>query len=164
MPKISRGLVPILLLVTGLSMAESSSANGKEDSEGAQKQPQQVHLEDFEVPLGDTGRMIAFTMFLFVNDQGKIWQVCRDEARVRDAVMTYLYAYPFRLTKDNDIDIKRVEKKLRPRINKALQVRLIEQVKIGKGKIPLQEGPLKNPNVPNPVDCGLIGFRQKGKQ
>ena len=161
---IIRGLALVLMLAVALIQAESVMAADKEDEEGAKKPPQQVHLENFEVPLGDTGRMIAFTMFLFVEDQDRLWQICRDEARLRDGVMTYLYAHPFRVTKDGDIDVKRVEKKLRPRINKALREKLVRKVRIGKGKIPLTDQPLKNPNVPNPVGCTLIGFRQKGKQ
>lgn len=161
---IIRGFALFLMLVAGMILIESAFAADKEDDENAPKPPQQVHLENFEVPLGDTGRMIAITLFLYVNDQDKLWQVCRDEARLRDAVMTYLYSYPFKVTKDGDIDIKRVQKKLRPRINKALRENLVSRIKIGKGKIPLTDKPLKNPNVPNPVGCTLIGFRQKGKQ
>jgi len=149
------------MLIASIFWVDSAKAA---DDDEPKKPPQQIHLENFEVPLGDTGRQIAFTMFLYVYDQEKLWQVCRDEARLRDAVMTYLYSHPFRVTKDGDIDVKRVQKKLRPRINRALKEKLIKRVKIGKGKIPLQDGPLKKPKVSNPTSCGLIAFRRKGKQ
>ncbi|MCW9035814.1 MAG: flagellar basal body-associated FliL family protein [Rhodospirillales bacterium] len=157
-----RMLLSILTAFALLTWSESIYA--ADDDEDAPKPPTQIHLEHFVVPLADSSRKVAVTMFLKVYDQEKLWRVCRAEARVRDAINLYLYNYPFKVTKDKDLDLGRVAKKLRPRINKALKEKLVKKVLIAKGKITFDVESVKKPHIPNPGNCGMIGFRQKGKQ
>ncbi len=158
-----RTFLPILAAFALITWPDFAFA-ADEEEDGASKPPVQVHLAPFTVPLADTNRMIAFTPFLKVYDQEKLWRICRAEARVRDTIMTYLYNHPFKITKDKDLDIARVQKKLRPRINRVLEEKLVKRVVIAKGEILFDVESVKKPHIPNPANCGIIGFRQKGKQ